>query len=267
MVPQNNIIKCFLPEHYVPSEFDVMCGRGVECFGHSGNVIFRQTVENSVTQYATAQSKQRSILVKDVIKQIRSKSSEPPVKFIRLSQQLNCWYEITDYTIRQKVAQTLREALVQRDPEKRKLYNKKRKLYNKKRAKERAIRLAANSPGSPELAVLPPAHAKQFQLTASQETPSLFRLASCFQYTPAPASFFLTQTPPMLLTSQASFVDLVDETVGCIRQEASIVDPFEETLECIYPAFPESMSSEDWLTLGDVVGNDCGDSDLSSVFW
>jgi hypothetical protein len=260
MVPQNSIIKCILPEHYVPSEFDVLCGRGAEYFRHSGNVIFRKTVENSVTQYATALSKQRSILVKGVIKQIRSKNSEPPVKFIRLSQQLNCWYEITDFTIRQKVAQTLREALVQRDPE-------KRKLYNKKRAKERAIRLAANSPGSPELAVLAPAHAKQFQLAASQETPSLFRLASCFQYTPAPASFFLMQTPPMLLTSQASFVDLVDETVGCIRQEASIVDPFEETLECIYPAFPESMSSEDWLTLGDVVGNDCGDSDLSSVFW
>ena len=261
MVPQNNGVKCFLPENYVPSEFDVMCGRGVECFRHSGNVIFRQTVDNSLNRYATALSKQKSIVVQDVITHIRSKSSEP-AKFIRLCHQLNCWFEITDDTIRQKVSQTLREALIQRDPE-------KRKLYNKKRAEKRATRLAANSPGSQELAISAPAHAKQLQqLTASQETPSLFRLAAfpCFQYTPAPASLLTMPTLPTHL-DQASLVDLVDETLGCIRQEASLVDPFEETLECIHLAFPGRMSSENWFTVGDVVGNDCGDSDLSSVFW
>ena len=261
MVPQNNNIKGFLPENYVPSEFDVMCGRGFECFRHSGNAIFRKTVDNSVMRYATALSKQKAIIVQDVIKQVRSKSSEP-AKFIRLCHKLNCWYEITDDSVRQKVAQTLREALIQRDPE-------KRKLYNKKRAKKRAIRIAAKSPGPPELAVLAHAHAKQLQLTASQETPSLFRMAvfPSFQYVPVPISFLVMQTPPTRL-KQASLVDLVDETLGCIRQEASLVDPFdEETLGCIHPASPGSMSSEDWFTVGDVVGNDCGDTDLLSVFW
>jgi hypothetical protein len=223
MVPQNNSIKCFLPEHYVPSEFDGLCGRGVECFRHSGNAIFRQTVDQSVNQYATALSKQKSIVMKDVITQIRSKSSEPPIKFIRLCRLKQCWYEITDYTIRRKVAQTLREALVQRDPE-------KRKLYNKKRAKKRALRLA-----------------KQFQLTASQETLSLFGVADfpCFQYIPFPSSFWMMQTPTPL--SQTSVLDLVYETLGCI-DHASLVDPFDETLRYIQPAFPPSKSLEDWFT-------------------
>ena len=235
MVPQNNNIKCFLPENYVPSEFDVMCGRGFECFRHSGNAIFRKTVDNSVMRYATALSKQKAIIVQDVIKQVRSKSSEP-AKFIRLCHPLNCWYEITDDSVRQKVAQTLREALIQRDPE-------KRKLYNKKRVEKRAIQLAANSYCPPELAVLPPAHAKQLQqLTASQETPSL-----------APASLLTMPTLPTRL-NQANLIDLVDETLGL-------------ALDCIRPDFPVSMSSEDWFTAGDIVGNDSGDSDLSSFFW
>ena len=149
---------------------------------------------------------------------------------------MNCWYEITDYTIRQKVSQTLREALIQRDPE-------KRKLYNKKRVEKRAIQLAANSYCPPELAVLPPAHAKQLQqLTASQETPSL-----------APASLLTMPTLPTRL-NQANLIDLVDETLGL-------------ALDCIRPDFPVSMSSEDWFTAGDIVGNDSGDSDLSSFFW
>ena len=253
-VPQNNSIKCFLPEHYVPSEFDVMCGRGADFFRHPGNAIFRQTVDNSLNRYATARSKQKAIVVEDVITQIRSKSNDSS-KFIRLCHQLNCWYEITDDTIRQKVSQTLRKALIQRDPE-------KRKFYNKKRVEKRAIQLASNSAGPPELAILAPAHAKQLQQpTASQETPSLSRLATflSFHYSPAPASLLMMQTPPTRL-NQANLMDLVDETLG-------LADPFEETLDCIRPAFPVRMSSEDWFTVGDIVGNDCGDSDLSSFFW
>jgi hypothetical protein len=268
MVPRYNSVKCFLSENYVPSEFDILCGRGVECFRHSGNAIFRQTVDKSVTRYATALSKQKSSVVQDVIRQVRAKSSES-AKFIRLCHLKKCWYEITDDTVRQKVAQTLREALVQRDPE-------KRKHYNKMRAKKRATRLAAKSLCLPELAVLAPAHAKQFQLTASQETPSLFRVAvfPCFQYAPVPAPLMTMPTPPTRL-NQESLVDLVDDTLGCINQ-ATFVDSFDETLEYIQPAFQgskssddwftASMSSEDWFNVGGVVENDCGDSDLSNVF-
>ena len=242
MVPQEklNINKSFLPENYVPSEFDVLCGRGVECFRHSGNATFRQTVDDSVSLYATALSKQKSIVVLDVIKQARSKSSEP-AKFIRLCLQKSCWYEITEETVRQKVAQTLREALIQRDPE-------KRALKNKKRAKKRAIRVAAKYPGPPERAVSAPAHAKQLQRTASHENPSLTSVLPIFRCIPDPASFLLMRAHAS--SRQTSLADLVDESLECMRPLL----------------FPATMSSSDWFTVGGVVEKDCGDSDLSSVF-
>jgi hypothetical protein len=113
----------YLPKDYQPSTFDVICGRGIKCFHHSGNIVYRNIIQTFEDCYEVAQTKLvKSKIVLDVIHEVRS-STKYRCKFIRWCSQHKLWYEISERILRQKVGQTLRDTLITKNPQKRSFKN------------------------------------------------------------------------------------------------------------------------------------------------
>lgn len=108
----------YLSPDFSPGDFDVICGRGKECYNHTGNLRFRTAINMALAPYNEADTKlQKSLIVMSIVETFRSNSDEGG--FVRLDRSRGTWYEIGDEAAREKVGQTIREALVQQDPEKR----------------------------------------------------------------------------------------------------------------------------------------------------
>lgn len=106
-------LKSYLPQDYNPSSTDVLCGRGTQYFHHSGNVHFRQVISAYLPRYEASSTKlQKSILVVELISALQS-------NFIRFDYSANLWFVLDDVATRQKIGQTIREIINQRDPKKR----------------------------------------------------------------------------------------------------------------------------------------------------
>lgn len=133
--------KTFLPQDFEPSDMDVLCGRGKEYFNHTGNRRFRVMIDLSLPQYLQAETKtEKTSIVSAIVDKVRwSRSScattaattsvmPTPIDendtdrcalFVRFDRKKELWYDIGDEAAREKVGQTVREMLIQRDPAKR----------------------------------------------------------------------------------------------------------------------------------------------------
>ena len=119
-----------LPASFEPSPLDVICGRGKACFSHPGNRAFRQSIADALKSYQTCDSKLvKGQMVTGIVEDIRSGGGG----FVRYDLESRMWYDIGDEAAREKVGQTIREALVQRDPNRRIIQNKKRAANKRKR--------------------------------------------------------------------------------------------------------------------------------------
>ena len=115
--PHNLRGNIFLPEHYQPSASDVICGRGTASFYHSGNQTFRKSIADNVEKYsATSDKRDKSMIVSAIANNFYF-NSDKPCRFIRFCDSTKHWYEISYEQVRQKVGQTMREALVQQNPQ------------------------------------------------------------------------------------------------------------------------------------------------------
>lgn len=111
-----------------------MCGRGVEIFEHSANICFREIVMRYLPSYEAASSKhQKSTVVQDIIRDVRSHSPDGATQFIRKDTTLDIWFVLNLVAVRQKVGQTLREMKTSLDPVKRNALAEKRAQYYKTR--------------------------------------------------------------------------------------------------------------------------------------
>lgn len=100
-----------LRRDFQPGPYDVICARGKQAFGHSGNKHFRQVVDRMVDKYSTASSKtQRSSIVSDIVENTRSKARAGFVK----QDNDGGWVEVGDTLAREKVGQLFRNALSNR---------------------------------------------------------------------------------------------------------------------------------------------------------
>ena len=116
-LPHNLRGKIFLPERYQPSASDVICGRGTASFYHPGNQAFRQAIAESLKMYgATSDKRDKSMIVSAIVNKFCF-NEDTPSRFIRFCDSEKLWYEISYDQVRQKVGQTLRETLVQQDPQ------------------------------------------------------------------------------------------------------------------------------------------------------
>jgi nucleoid DNA-binding protein len=97
-----------LSADFTPGESDVICVRGEKAKNHPGNLFFHSMIEKSAPKYATAEGKLgKSLIVSEIIDTIRRKS--PPGGFVKhIGSQ---WYEVGDWSAREKVSQSLRDIL------------------------------------------------------------------------------------------------------------------------------------------------------------
>lgn len=98
-----------LPDDFVPSDDDVICGRGKKCYAHIGNDRFRQRVIGMLDEYRKARSKlDKSKVLSDVVEQVRQNS--PTGGFVKQDSD-GRWYEVGDFLAREKTSQAFRDAL------------------------------------------------------------------------------------------------------------------------------------------------------------
>eukprot|EP00545_Synedropsis_sp_CCMP1620_P005709 CAMPEP_0119005700 /NCGR_PEP_ID=MMETSP1176-20130426/1877_1 /TAXON_ID=265551 /ORGANISM="Synedropsis recta cf, Strain CCMP1620" /LENGTH=240 /DNA_ID=CAMNT_0006957539 /DNA_START=165 /DNA_END=884 /DNA_ORIENTATION=+ len=99
-----------LSDIFLPGNFDVICGKGKSCFNHQGNKNFRKIVGVYLEGYAEASSKlEKSAIVTAIIQTIRTQS--PEGGFIKRELTTGLWSEVGDHLAREKVGQTIRDAL------------------------------------------------------------------------------------------------------------------------------------------------------------
>lgn len=136
--------KTVLPIDFRPSAYDVICARGKTAWNHVGNRRFRTTVDINLDRYKAATTKvQKSLIVMEIVDLYRENS--PRGGFVRQDSDTKRWHEVGDAVAREKVGQSLRELLLQQDPEKhtakktRKASLKKARRESKKRAMSPAV--------------------------------------------------------------------------------------------------------------------------------
>jgi hypothetical protein len=123
--------KTFLSADYTPRPHDVLCAKGKSAFTHPGNRRFRITIELCLHSYEYARSKtEKSIIVSGIIDKLGS-----ACRFIRYDRKTGMYYDIGDEAAREKVGQTLREALIQNDPERRERKKNQRAVTKAKKQK------------------------------------------------------------------------------------------------------------------------------------
>ncbi|KAL3907053.1 MAG: hypothetical protein SGILL_009028 [Bacillariaceae sp.] len=100
----------FLPEWFVPTEKDVVCGWARQNHKHPGNRRFRQLVEHSAPLYASATSKLgKSHVIAAVVEKVRRDSIGGG--FVKKDFQSGRWFEIGDDKARDKVGHAIRRVL------------------------------------------------------------------------------------------------------------------------------------------------------------
>jgi hypothetical protein len=100
-----------LPAGFVPGDDDVICGRGRNCFNHSGNVRFRAIVTGYLDQYSKSTSKmEKSFILSDIVAKVR-KSSPNGGGFVKKCPETKRFYEIGCFLAREKTSQAFRDAL------------------------------------------------------------------------------------------------------------------------------------------------------------
>ena len=83
---------------------------GKTCFNHQGNKSFRKLVRLYLDDYAEATSKlEKSAIVSSIIQTVRTQN--PGGGFLRFDTSSGLWQEVGDHLAREKVGQTIRDAL------------------------------------------------------------------------------------------------------------------------------------------------------------
>ena len=98
-----------LSDSFSPGPYDVICShRGKKAKCHAGNIYFQQMVERQSERYSKAEGKLgKTLIVSEIIDTIRGKS--PGGGFVK--QENGKWYEVGDWSAREKVSQSLRDLL------------------------------------------------------------------------------------------------------------------------------------------------------------
>jgi hypothetical protein len=97
-----------LSNSFSPGPFDVICSRGKKAKCHPGNTYFQSIIQQTVEKYAKAEGKLgKSLIVSEIIDTIRRKS--PDGGFVK--QDSGKWYEVGDWSARERVGQSLRDLL------------------------------------------------------------------------------------------------------------------------------------------------------------
>lgn len=104
-----------LSEQFSPSNYDVICGRGAQCYNHIGNRRFRVTIGMNLQRYLSASSKiEKTLVVMSIVDTIRE--SSPEGGFVKQHPTTGRWFEVGDHLAREKVGQALRQLQRSKQP-------------------------------------------------------------------------------------------------------------------------------------------------------
>ena len=99
-----------LGEDYLPSNYDVLCGKGKAAANHIGNQRFKVTISIYVRRYRESASRsEKTAIVAEVMDLVRQNS--PGGGFVKYDQHKGTWYEVGDNFAREKVSQAFRDSL------------------------------------------------------------------------------------------------------------------------------------------------------------
>lgn len=99
-----------LPEHFQPSDKDVLCGRGRACKMWKGNQDYRELVVSNLEAYASSTSKlHKGMILSNIVQRVRINS--PEGGFVKKDSETGRWYEVGDFLAREKTSQYFRDAL------------------------------------------------------------------------------------------------------------------------------------------------------------
>jgi hypothetical protein len=128
-----------LPEDFVLSDNDVICGRGSRCFNHAGNQRFRKMVDSFLQKYSNpnATKLDKSNTIQEVVSLIRSGSQKGG--FVKLDLISGRYFEVSDFLAREKTSQAFRDAL----HDQYKSSNEKKKEYQRLLKEKRKITRSA----------------------------------------------------------------------------------------------------------------------------
>lgn len=80
-----------------PTKYDVLCGRGRDCYEHLGNKIFRTMIDANLKLYMETETKhERGTIVSGIVDRIRKTSSS----FLRFDTERQTWIELPEYEAR-----------------------------------------------------------------------------------------------------------------------------------------------------------------------
>ena len=98
----------WLAEDFTPSDYHVLVGRGKVCYRHAGNQHLVKVVKSFLPEYSAANStkKAKSLVIKKIVGQIRSRGTDKDVDFIKFDDDANQWYIVDERTAREKVSQS-----------------------------------------------------------------------------------------------------------------------------------------------------------------
>jgi hypothetical protein len=127
---------------YVPAKFDVICGRGNTCRNHNGNINFRSIIERHLPNYLNANTKtDKSIVVSRIVTAIRHEGGD----FVRQEESTGEWHQVSDRALREKVGQSLRDALHTQYRSSTKAKKRRKKVENVQQHEDVTALLGPNS--------------------------------------------------------------------------------------------------------------------------
>lgn len=109
-----------LPDNFTPGPMDVVCARGKGSSRHEGNRRFKLIIENAIPKYANTDSRiEKTLIVSEIVDTIRNNAATASAAgggigigspgFVK--REGGRWWIMSDSLARDKVSQSLRDAL------------------------------------------------------------------------------------------------------------------------------------------------------------
>ncbi|CAJ1943241.1 unnamed protein product [Cylindrotheca closterium] len=134
--PSNDSITNATPLVGLPTDVDIVCGRGRGVWSHPGNLKFKLLIECNLPAYSQAvRRKEKSLIINHVLHTMILTGA----RFVK--QQRNVWYALDEKEAREKTAHAMRDFSKRRrqDQDPQKTNNKKRKRIKKAQAPTIAV--------------------------------------------------------------------------------------------------------------------------------
>ena len=102
-----------LPDNFTPGPMDVVCARGKGSSRHEGNRRFKLIIENAISKYANTDSRiEKTLIVSEIVDTVRTTAAACGTNspgFVK--REGGRWWIMGDSLARDKVSQSLRDAL------------------------------------------------------------------------------------------------------------------------------------------------------------